>query len=143
MESTINFYGTVVNGEMMHYRPILLKQHLHTMEGKEFRLTVTERETDNTKDQHGFYRYGIIRVTCMQTELFAGWRQDEIHDFFSDRFLTTETSKEIGGKMVVFRKKRSTSNLSKKQMAEFIQNVISFLADHGIHPLPPEEYHHG
>jgi len=141
MEDTINFYGTVINGKLMHYKPNLFHKHLMSLDGKEFQLRVVQREEPTTVNQHAYYRYGIIKQTCMKTEIFGGWKENEIHDFFVDRFLSVEVIKEIDDEQVIFKKKKSTSNLSKKAFAQFINDVNEFLAQYDIYPLLPEEYH--
>lgn len=138
--SNIKFFGIVKNGIRCYYRPELHKQVLIPLEGKEFEEIIQERFIEPSQDQHAYYRGGIIAGTCMETELFQGWTAHDIHDLFGSLFLSYTKVATISGKDIEIVKTESTANLTKKKMAEFITNVIAWLAEHNIYPLAPEEY---
>lgn len=111
------------------------------MEGKEFEETFTEKLQKPTKGQHGYYR-GAVIPTCQLTETFAGWDEEEIDSHFCNLFLKRIVEKDLPGEG---RKElihiRSTGDLNKKEMAEFIDKVLDYLAaKHGIEVLPPDNY---
>lgn len=147
-EPTIRFYGTVVNGKRTYFRPQLHQKALEKLEGKQFEEVIKQRFEDESPNQHAYYRGGIIKATCMETELFGGWSEVDIHDYFAKKFLTnirpkvlkfpdgTETTIEVAHT-------ESTGDLGKKRMSEFIDRVLIDLAENNIFPLTPEDYYYG
>jgi hypothetical protein len=89
-------------------------------------------------------RAGIIRKTCVQSDLFEGWDEDDIYDWFVNKFFTVIVLKTLGtGEQVEVRKEFSMKNCGRKRASEFIEKVLRFLAERGIYPLSPEEYFNG
>lgn len=147
-EPTIRYYGTVKNGVRQYFKNNLHQRQLALLEGKEFEETLQERFVDTTPDQQGFYRAGIIRHACMESEDFGGWSEKEISEWFESMFLIFTKNKIIKRKgqeqPTVLVVKKSTANIGKKRMSEFIENVLHYLAEqHDIHPLSPDDYFAG
>ncbi len=142
--TNIKFFGTVLaKGTLAFYKKDLWNTVKQKLIGKEFEIVIRERFYPVTKDQHAFYRGGII-PTCMETEAFAGMTKDEIHEVFQAKFLSYEKQVSYRKKGAVRKKVQtftlSTAQLSTKEMNTFIENVLDFLATLDIHPLTPEEY---
>ena len=140
----VKHYGKVVKREMKFYRPELLLSNLTELEGKEFEVTIKEKTKKVSTDAHAFYRGGIIKE-CMRYEMFGGWTKDEIHEFFADMFLGYfEMVKHFGADdettLKEVRKIRSTSALNSKEMSEYCEYVIRWLAQHSIVIKDPEQY---
>lgn len=140
-------YGKVVNGSLIQYNPDLHKQVVNSLEGKEFELILKEKKKRVSLDQHGYYRGAIVKE-CTNYEIFGGWSEDDIHDFFADQFLSYKKTLIVryddGSELVrTLRKIESTSGLSTKEMSEFIEKVIMWLSSQGIVILSPEEYYLG
>lgn len=137
-------YGKVTNGSLVHYNWPLFKQTLISLEGLEFDLIIKEKHKRVSLDTHGYYRGGIIKE-CLQYEMFGGWTEDDVHDFFADQFLhyykTLIINHDDNDKTYCnVRKVISTSSLNQKDMNEFIEKVIGWLAEHGIVIHSPEQY---
>lgn len=142
--------GTVRKGQFLFKRKKLAQRIIDGLEGKEFEMVLSEEEPDKSTSQLGYYFGGIIRNTCMKTELFAGWEFDEIDDFFRKRFLSYK--KELvrylrikdsprRRKLVVSAKvTERLESLSRYKMRIFLEKVIMFLATEKIYPLDPNEY---
>lgn len=144
-EPTIRFYGTVKNGLRQYYKQPMHQQLLASLEGKEFEETLQERFVDTTPDQMGYFRAGIIRHACMESEDFGGWSEQEIANHFAEKFLTFTKAKQIlfKGKQtgIEIKVTESTANLGKKRMSEFIEKVLNYLAEeHEVFPLSPDDY---
>lgn len=140
----LRFYGVVRNGVRLYYKPGLHSQLLKDLEGKEFEETLAFRREEATKNEHGFYRV-LTRWLTFETELFGGWDENVVHKFFANEFLShteTQTIHLNDGieKTVSFKVTRSTAELSKAEMAEFIGKVIRWLADQGIVAPDPEDF---
>lgn len=138
-EPRVKFFGRVKGGALHFYKPAMFQEFVSHLENKEFEVTLQERFYETTHDQHGYYRAGIIKHTCMQTEIFGGWLESEIHGFFTGLFLSY--TKMMAGKEVKFIE--STGTLGKKKMTEYIEKVINWLSQHEIYVLTPEEYYAG
>ncbi len=147
-EPTVRFYGKVVDGERKYYRPQQHRALIQSLEGKEFEEKLQAKFEDESDEQHGYYRGGIVRATCMQTELFGGWTEKAIHKHFASLFLKYVQRNELHKKdgtvevvedVVI----ESTGSLGKKRMSEFIDKVLHYLAEQEIYPLTPQEYYYG
>ena len=139
----LKHYGKVVNQELKYYQPKLLLSNLAELEGKEFEVVLKEKVKSVSTDAHAFYRGGIIKQ-CLSYEMFGGWTKDEIHEFFADMFLGYMDTKKIitrtGTVNIPIQKIRSTGALNSKEMYEYCQQVIRWLAQHDIVILDPEQY---
>ena len=140
----LKHYGKVVQGVKRYYRPELLADNLAELEGKEFEEVLKEKTKHVSTDAHAFYRAGIIG-TAMKDEMFGGWTKDEVHDHFAGLFLSyADKEKAINGEgktvMIDVLKIKSTSSLNSKQMFEFCEKVIRWLAFHKIIVKDPEQY---
>lgn len=139
----IIFKGRIVNGVRQYYRGLKHQKYLKSLEGKEFEEILTETDGDVTLDQHGYMRAGIIRKTCMQTDLFEGWTETEIYEYFADRHFYIPIIKTVNGVQKEFKHRLSMASCGIKRASEFIEAVLKELAENGIYPLSPDEYYYG
>ncbi len=140
---TYHLFGKVTNGNLVHYNYPLFKQVLSQLEGLEFDLVLKEKHKNVSLDTHGFYRAGVIKE-CLNYEMFGGWTDDECHEFFADMFLSyVKTIKVITSQGTAYREKRetaSTAGLNQREMNEYVDLVITWLAGQGIVIQSPESY---
>lgn len=142
--TTIKHFGKVVNGKRIYYNERLHNEYLFDLDGKEFEEVIKVKFKKVSTDAHGYYRGGILGE-CLNFELFRGWTRGEIHELhFAPMFLSyTNTVKYIAGEETMYRDKvevLSTSSLSSKEMFEFCERCIQWLAEKGIVVHTPEEY---
>lgn len=138
-------YGTAKNGVRHYFNKPLLDMVMQDLEGKDFEMVIKEKKKKVSVEAHGYYRAGVI-AECLTHETFGGWLKEEIHEFFAKMFLSYEVRERhllkdgtTGFKIVP--KIRSTSKLSSKEMWEFTEKVIRYLAmEHTIIIKSPEQY---
>lgn len=138
-------YGKVVKKEMHFYHPEILQNIINSLEGKEFELILKEKHKKVTHDTHSYYRGGIVKE-ALQYECFGGYTEDDFHELMASMFLTVHSTKLIHGDteeplQIPCSRTRSTSELTQKEMGEFIEKVIRFLAQQGIVIKTPEQYY--
>ncbi len=131
----------IVNGVFVWKDPDVFNYVKKELEGKEGYAIIKEEENNITPNQYAYYFGGIIRKECMNSNVFAGWTEAEIHDFLL---------REVEGNVKVVRIKDvnkafiSTPDFSifkKRRMAEYITKVIAYLqVEFDIHPKPSEHY---
>jgi hypothetical protein len=138
----IKHFGKIVNGKKVYYNDSLHKEAVKSLEGKEFEEVLKEKSKRVTTDQHAYYRKGVIG-TALEFEMFGGWDKESLHDFFVGMFLTEKTYRFLdngnAGSVTTFRT-RSTASLNRKEMAQFIDNCIKWLATQGIVVLDSDQF---
>lgn len=136
----IRHYGVVRNRKKLYYKPELQLLQLEQLDGKEFEETIKERKQQISPSTHGYYRGGVI-TSCLVTEMFGGWTEDEVHDHFVNMFLTTIVEKVFpDGRRIEIPHVESTGDLSQQRMNAFIEDVVRYLDANDIKILSPEEY---
>lgn len=143
-QTTIRHFGKVVNGKRIYYNRELHDEYVYALEGQEFEEVIKVKFRKVSTDAHGYYRGGILGE-CLNYEMFRGWTRDEIHDLhFAPMFLSyTRTIKYMAGDQTMYREKQeitSTSSISSKQMFEFCERCIQWLAERGIVVHTPQQY---
>ena len=136
---TIRHFGQINNGELQLFNLGLWGNQIRELEGKEIYVEVRERPKNVTTDQHAYYR-GAILPECLQYETFGGWEKQEVHEFFVDMFLSYTKVKIMNGIAKEIKVVPSTADISRKEMAEFIEKVLGWLAMEGIYIMSPEQY---
>lgn len=139
----IIFYGTIKNGKRLYWKPNLHQTLISSLEGKVFEEIIRERIEPSTDDQRGYLFGAIIRKTCMNTELFGGWTEDEIYDFFAGKFFSVKKTVIFKGKEYTIKKPLSLNKRNgagKKRVSEFISRIVEFLANEGIEVQDPSSY---
>lgn len=141
--ATIRHFGKVVNGKRIYYNDKLHSESVWALEDQEFEEVIKLKFKRISTDAHGYYRGGILGE-CLDYEMFRGWTRNDLHSFFSEKFLSyTKTSKYIAGEETMYREKievQSTSSLSSKEMFEFCEKCINWCANQGIIIHSPQEY---
>lgn len=139
----LRHYGKIVNGKKVYYNPELYKHQIDSLEGQEFEEVIKKRFKKVSEDQHSYYRKGVLG-TCIQHEEFIHFNKpDDIHtEIIAPMFLGYTVRRELKGKIYESQQVRSTADLSKEEMAEFIDKVIMWLASEmGIVVYSPEQYY--
>lgn len=133
--------GIVKDGVFRPFDPKRSSEKLKQFEGQIIDVVYQLHEEPKSKNQLGYFWQGIIKSVCMRTEMFGGWTKDEIYEFFCGYFLVDhKTLIDSKGEQHLVRTAKSLSSLSKRQTAEFIDNVINFLAQNDIHVPSPDEW---
>lgn len=140
----IRHFGKVLNGKRIYYNEKLHNESVLELEGQEFEEVIKLKSKRVSQDAHGYYRGGILGE-CMEYEMFRGWSRNDIHELhFAPMFLTyTATVKYIAGDETMYREEqriRSTASLNSKEMFEFCEQCIQWLAEHGIVVHSPHQY---
>lgn len=128
--------GFVRGFKLNSYNESLFANILGMYEGEQIEFCIRKKKKKVTSATHGYYR-GILLPFCLSSNLFGGWRIDEIHDYFADKFLGDIKTKEFEGKNVIIRTVQSTGELDQKQMNQFINDVRQFMSEHDISTPEP------
>lgn len=147
MKRIYRHYGIIKNGKKQYSNPALQQESIAELEGQEFEEVITKRMKVASRDQHGYYRGGII-PEALAHECFGGYTEDELHEVLANKFLSYYYTKMVpsvkyGTLPTVITKTQSLSGISKEDMTVFIEKVIRFLAEQGIVVKTPEEYYYG
>lgn len=143
--TVIRHFGKIVNGKRIYYNQELHNEYLADLEGKEFEEVIKPKFKRVSTDAHGYYRGGILGE-CLNYEIFQGWTRNEIHEnHFAPMFLSYEKAIKYIDKDgdTCYRYEKvveSTSSLSAKEMFDFCEKCIQWLAEHGIVVHSPQEY---
>lgn len=138
------FYGRIVGGKKQYYRPKQYANWMLLMEGKEFEEVIQQKIVNPSNDQHAYYR-AIVRWLSYETEIFGGWDEDYIHSFFANKLLSRKIVTQIyhndgsmtSEELIII---PSTAKLTRKEMSEFIQKFLDWLAGEGIFPPEADEF---
>lgn len=137
----IKHLGIVKNGKKIYYNPGLYANQMRELEGKEFEEVISEKHIKPSTETHGYYRGGII-PTALLAEKFGGWTEDDIHLYYTNKYLKTVIEKFYpDGKREELVTIRSTGELNQKEMNEYIEKVKADLALEGIEVLDPQQYY--
>ena len=129
--------GKVTDGELylnnVEYYNLCLKE----FEGKEIEVIVKEKEKDPTLRQYGYY-FGVVLPTALKDEIFGGWSKEELDAYLKSNFLQKTKLKIINNIPVELRYSPSKAIITKEEMTEFLNKVITFLAQQGV--IVPESH---
>ena len=138
-------FFSVKNGEVIFEHPEMHKTQLQILEGKKgYLLYVQESEyTKTSSSQWAFLYGGIIRGECMRSNVFSHFHDvDDIAQYFAavlrpnKRIIVKPDGSEIV--MDIF---DDISKYNRKQLASFIQDVISYLdTEYNIFVKDPKVY---
>ena len=106
-------------------------------EGKEVKRIYRVSVADTTPNQHGYMRGVIIRMCCMNSDRFAGWEEEDIYEYFADKYFYIPVIMTSNGKSVEFKKRLSMATCGMPRSAEFIRRVLQDLAEDKECPLFP------
>lgn len=132
----IRHYG-IMKGRKIYLANLpLFEKNADALEGKKIEFVIKEELEKPSVDQHAYYRGGVLE-TGLTAECFGGWTSDELHKFFMSYFLGIEVhvavKRKDGTEFINNRRDvPSLADLNKKDMAEYIEKCIAFLAHEGI-----------
>jgi len=132
--------GVVKNKQFVPFNKERYDKILEQYEGRLVDFYIDEFTESKTADQLGYY-FAIIEKVCVHMICFAGWPEEEIDDFFRSEFLSLRFTKAIHGNMKTIVKMKTISKLSKKEMANFISQVIAYINQEGVEVFEPDEFH--
>jgi hypothetical protein len=113
-------------------------------QGRELVAEFRQLEDDRTEQQHRYYWAVVLRDVADQVSL-GGQRytKDAWHEYGKREFLPRKTKKvKVAGRArpVVSTVIASTTDLSIRQMGNYLEKWMAFAAEHGVtvsEPLPP------
>jgi hypothetical protein len=138
----IRHFGRITHsGKLFFYELELWNQQLQTLAGKEFEIIIKEKHKRPTVNQFSYYWGGILK-TCLTCEQFSHYTTvEELHkEVFQPMFLAYQVRVVVGKKKFDKVMVKSLSELNKQETADFIDNVLNFLAMEGITILPKDNY---
>lgn len=135
----IRYFGVIRNGRRIYYNQELHERQLANLEGKEFEEIIKEKSKRVSTSTHGYYRGGIL-PSCINSSSFDGWTEDEVHEYYANKFLRHTYEKILGDKRIEIVIIKSTGDLNQSEMNYFVEQVSRDCAEKGIEILPPEQY---
>lgn len=144
MDVQVVHKGTIINGRKVYDYPKVYQSKLDSLEGKRFEEILEIEHEKVTGSQWGYYYGGIIRGTCMKSEAFSGWTHEEIHEAILKHLRTNNKVVVLPDQSeIVMQYTDDLKQYSKNEMAKYIEDVLNFLGELDIHPLPPDYYKYG
>lgn len=135
-------YFKVIGGKFVWENPDVFQFVKQSLEGKRGFAIIKEIEEDISPNQFAYYFGGIIRRECMNSEVFSGMKEHEIHSFLLKTLRGTIQSIMLdNGKIHLIERIPDFANFGKKEMARYIEETIAYLqVEFDIHPKPAEHY---
>lgn len=130
MTNIIKLYFTIRNGQRFYERPSLLEA-LKEYENKRLCESISLAHEPTTSDQRGYYR-ASNRWLIDHTDIFTGYSEDDIHNLFLGMFSTYTKNYKIGEKHYEIKSIIHTSDMTKKQMNDFITRRNIWIEEQGI-----------
>lgn len=143
MSIHLRHYGKIEKGKMIYFNKPLFDQQLLNLEGQEFEMVIKKRFHKVSNDQFSYYFGAVLRVAHKHDAFIHFNKPDDIHeDIIAPMFLGYTRVIEFQGKKIEKKEVRSTTSLTKEEMAEFIDRVIMWLAaEFDIVVYSPEAYY--
>lgn len=138
------FYGRIIDGVRYYHKPMMYREYMKQLEGKEFEEIIIERQKEASTDQHAYYR-ATVRWLCVEMETFAGWDEKVLHQFIARKLLGRVIVQEFTHKDGSITSEEitivpSTAQLSRKEMSKFIDSFLNWLGLEGIYPPEPDQF---
>jgi len=143
MSLTLRHYGVIHNGKKTYYNQPLYDQQLLNLEGQEFEEVIKKRFHKVSNDQYAYY-FGAVLAVAHKHDAFIHFNKpDDIHeDIIAPMFLGYTKIIEFKGQKFEKKEVRSTTSLTREEMAEFIDRVITWLAmEFDLIIYSPEAYY--
>jgi hypothetical protein len=129
---TFKHKGVVQNGELYLEDVSFYKEDLVRHNGLNIHIEIHEEELDHTFEQMKFFR-GPITSIALQSNAFAGYSKLEFQELMKTMFLAEKKDvRMLNGIIKEVIHIPSLGNLKLKEMNQFINDVIQFLAEEGI-----------
>jgi hypothetical protein len=126
---TLEHRGKVSNGALQLWDLEKYQHDIERHDGCDIRLIIVEDVPNHTTEQMRTFR-GHITDCALQAEDFGGWTKQEFQEAMKYQFLReTKDVKQPDGSYKEIERVPSLGDLNIKQMSEFIENVINFLAE--------------
>jgi hypothetical protein len=104
---------------------------------KAWRIEIHEQKAKRSLSQNRLLWSLYQQVIDKGGEAMAGWRKEEVHDFFLGEWAGWDRVEVFG--RVKLRPLRRSSALNKQDFADFIDFIVTFMADRGVWLDMPEE----
>ncbi len=127
------FYGVVKEGKVHLDSKTVWDAWLKTQEGNRVQIEVS-KEAEHSTDNQFRYLYGCIYTPLAE---YTGYTVEEIDGFLKKKHLTVKVKKKKGKVLEYIKDKR---NLTKKELAKYIDDCIQTCAECGVTVLPPDRF---
>ena len=128
--------GIVKGFKLTFFNEPLYGNILGYYNNKQVEVCIREKRKKVSPETHGFYR-GVILPICLQSEMFGGWKINEIHDYFASKYLADIKEKILNGNTIIIKTTLSTGGISQALMNQFIENVRQELEENQISTPDP------
>ena len=135
-------YFTVIDGKFIFEEKDMLEYKRKALEGVRG-YAIIEEEGDNvTPNQYAYYFGGIIRKECMESDVFKGFSEMQIHNILFAELRSSVKGLEMpDGTTKTFNLIEDFSSYKKNDMTKYIEEVIALLqTEYNIHPKPASHY---
>jgi hypothetical protein len=134
--------GKFLGGKPIWDDPQMYEYKKRNLEGKRFYMILEELENDISPNQYAYYFGGIIRRECMNSNVFAGFSDKEIHQvLFEELRSKTKGINRLDGTVQLVTITDDFSAYKKPDMARYIEELIPHLElEYGIHVKPASHY---
>ncbi len=142
MKVVIRHFGKVLNnGKIIFADEELWENQRRSLAGKDFELVVTEKLKRPSPNQFSYLFGGILgsMLTCEQFSHYDN-PKELCEDLLEPMFLSYQVLVRVGKKSWLQTKTRRLSDLSKKELSEFIEKVLVYCGREGIEILESEAY---
>ena len=130
----------VTNGKLPSSVSAEIKAFIEGNEGRYITITLERSKTKRSHPQNKFYWSAVVPIIRQGLkDLGYTMTLEESHDFLKDKFLRQELVNQDTGEVLGTRT-RSTTELSKVEMVEYIDNIMEFSATILGIVIPPPEH---
>ena len=120
--------GYILDGHIYYDRPEMYVKELQGLEGFRFQMTIEKEHESISKNQRGYYFGGIIRAELMNSNIFSGFTEKEIHQMLLEQLRSYN-------KTIINKDKTETScefvedfaSYGKEEMTKYIDDVINYV----------------
>lgn len=135
-------YFTVTNGKFVFEQKDMFEYKKRLLEGKRGYAIIEGVEDKITPNQYAYYFGGIIRIECMNSNVFTGLTESEIHQIiFKELRSYNKSVEQPDGKTEIVTFTDDFSAYNKEDMRKYVEEVIPWLGEtFKIYAKPPEHY---
>lgn len=125
----LTYNRKVINGKLPSSISAEIKAFIEANEGRFVTITIARSKSKRSDPQNKFYHAGVVPIVKQGLkDLGYIMTLAETHEFLKDKFLQEEmvhpeTAEVIG------KRTKSTTELSKMEMVEYIDSIIQFSAE--------------
>lgn len=139
MLKQLEIIGKITNGRLSKPKSLEIAEYLRSLEGKNAVITISKLSSKRSLQQNRYLHLIFTIFKDGLNELGNEFTMQEVKDICKYKFalmdVVNESTSEIIGQRI-----KGTSEMSKVELAEFIDNVIRWAADnfHIVLPVPNE-----